>query len=54
MGLHEHGLEEELNGRGYGGDIHVFNETKLIQATGRRGGNGCVVSDQGASWDGTG
>lgn len=27
VGLHEHGLAEQLNGKGYGGDIHVFNET---------------------------
>ncbi len=34
----------------------MFNETEpsSVQATGRRGGNGCVLSDKGALWDGIG
>lgn len=39
-GLHGHGLGIRLNGKGCGDDIHVFNETKLVVATGTGGGRG--------------
>lgn len=55
-GLGEHGLGEKLNDKGCGGEVHVLNETEPspVKATGRGAGNGCVLSDKGASWDGRG